>query len=220
MRGTGCSGGAFGFFEPLQSLDGYDVIETVAHQPWVLHHRVGMMGISYGGISQLFVAATDPPDLAAIAPLSVIDNSRDHALPGRDPQHRLRRAVGGGARLRRRARVARPAGVGAAAHPRRGPDLPGQPGAARRGGQPARQGAGQPLLRAVGGEPARPRSPSCTRSMCRCSSPASGPTSRPAVTAPSSPSTSPGPTEVVHVHQRRPHRLTGSRPPRRWYDFL
>jgi uncharacterized protein len=75
MRGTGCSGGAFDFFEPLQNLDGYDVIETVARQPWVLHHKVGMMGISYGGISQLFVAATDPPSLAAIAPLSVIDHS-------------------------------------------------------------------------------------------------------------------------------------------------
>jgi len=35
MRGTGCSSGAFDFFEPLQSLDGYDVVETVAHQPWV-----------------------------------------------------------------------------------------------------------------------------------------------------------------------------------------
>ena len=61
MRGTGCSGGSFDYFEPLQNLDGYDVIETVARQPWVLHHRVGMLGISYGGISQLFVAATDPP---------------------------------------------------------------------------------------------------------------------------------------------------------------
>ena len=30
MRGTGCSGGAYDFFEPLQNLDGYDVIETVA----------------------------------------------------------------------------------------------------------------------------------------------------------------------------------------------
>ena len=28
MRGTGCSGGAYDFFEPLQNLDGYDVIET------------------------------------------------------------------------------------------------------------------------------------------------------------------------------------------------
>ena len=42
MRGTGCSGGAFDFFEPLQSLDGYDIIETVARQSWVLHHKVGM----------------------------------------------------------------------------------------------------------------------------------------------------------------------------------
>ena len=58
MRGTGCSGGAFDFFEPLQSLDGYDVIETIARQPWVLHNKVGMMGISYGGISQLFTAQT------------------------------------------------------------------------------------------------------------------------------------------------------------------
>jgi predicted acyl esterase len=82
MRGTGCSGGAFDFFEPLQSLDGYDVIETVAHQPWVLNHKVGMIGISYGGISQLFVAATDPPDLAAIAPLSVIDNTATTLYPG------------------------------------------------------------------------------------------------------------------------------------------
>ena len=82
MRGTGCSGGAYDFFEPLQNLDGYDVIETIAHQPWVLHHEVGMMGISYGGISQLFTAATRPPSLAAIAPLSVIDNTQTTLYPG------------------------------------------------------------------------------------------------------------------------------------------
>jgi predicted acyl esterase len=82
MRGTGCSGGAFDFFERLQSLDGYDVIETVARQPWVLHHRVGMMGVSYGGISQLFVGATNPPHLAAIAPMSVIDNTATTLYPG------------------------------------------------------------------------------------------------------------------------------------------
>ena len=82
MRGTGCSGGAFDYFEPLQSLDGYDVIETVARQPWVLHHKVGMMGVSYGGISQLFVAQTRPPSLAAIAPLSVIDSTQTTLYPG------------------------------------------------------------------------------------------------------------------------------------------
>ena len=82
MRGTGCSGGAFDFFEPLQSLDGYDVIETIAHQPWVLGHKVGMMGISYGGISQLFTAALNPPDLEAISPLSVLDATATTLYPG------------------------------------------------------------------------------------------------------------------------------------------
>jgi predicted acyl esterase len=82
MRGTGCSGGAFDFFEPLQSLDGYDVVETIANQPWVANGKVGMMGISYGGISQLFTAATDPPHLAAISPLSVLDSTQTTLYPG------------------------------------------------------------------------------------------------------------------------------------------
>src|SRR5206468_5058899 len=82
MRGTGCSGGAFDFFEPLQSLDGYDVVETIARQPWVKDHKVGMEGISYGGISQLFTAQTNPPSLEAIAPLSVIDATATTLEPG------------------------------------------------------------------------------------------------------------------------------------------
>jgi uncharacterized protein len=82
IRGTGCSGGAFDFFEPLQSLDGYDIIESVARQSWVLHHKVGMAGVSYGGISQLFVAQTRPPSLAAITPLSVIDSTQTTLYPG------------------------------------------------------------------------------------------------------------------------------------------
>jgi uncharacterized protein len=82
MRGTGCSGGAYDFFEKMQNLDGYDVIETIANQPWVLGHKVGMLGISYGGISQLFTAQLRPPDLAAIAPLSVIDATATTLYPG------------------------------------------------------------------------------------------------------------------------------------------
>jgi uncharacterized protein len=82
MRGTGCSGGAFDFFEPLQNLDGYDVIETIAKQPWVLGHKVGMLGISYGGISQLFTAQLRPAALEAIAPLSVIDATATTLYPG------------------------------------------------------------------------------------------------------------------------------------------
>ena len=83
MRGTGCSGGSYRFFETAQSLDGYDAIEAIAAQPWVLDHQVGMVGISYPGISQLFVAATRPPSLEAITPLSVLDDSyRSTLYPG------------------------------------------------------------------------------------------------------------------------------------------
>jgi uncharacterized protein len=82
MRGTGCSGGAFDYFEPLENLDAYDVIETIAKQPWVSHHKVGMLGISYGGISQLFAAQLQPHALAAIAPLSVIDATATTLYPG------------------------------------------------------------------------------------------------------------------------------------------
>jgi predicted acyl esterase len=82
MRGTGCSAGAFDFFEPLQSLDGYDIVETVARQPWVQHGKVGMLGISYGGISQLFTAQLQPPSLAAITPVSVIDATPTTLYPG------------------------------------------------------------------------------------------------------------------------------------------
>jgi predicted acyl esterase len=82
MRGTGCSGGAFNYFEPQQNLDGYDVIQTIAHQPWVLDHKVGMIGISYGAISQLFTAQLDPPALEAISPLSTIDSTLTTLYPG------------------------------------------------------------------------------------------------------------------------------------------
>jgi predicted acyl esterase len=75
IRGTGCSGGSFLPFEPVQSLDGYDAIEAVAAQPWVKFHKVGMAGISYPGIEQLYVARTQPPHLSAISPLSVLDDS-------------------------------------------------------------------------------------------------------------------------------------------------
>lgn len=83
VRGTGCSGGAYDYFDTPQILDGYDVIEIVARQPWVKHHKVGMVGLSFPGITQLFVAATRPPSLAAIAPMSVIaDTASSTLVPG------------------------------------------------------------------------------------------------------------------------------------------
>jgi uncharacterized protein len=83
VRGTGCSGGSWQFFEPIESLDGYDVIEAVAAQPWAAGNTAGMVGISYPGISQLFVARSKPPHLSAITPLSVLDDAlRATLYPG------------------------------------------------------------------------------------------------------------------------------------------
>lgn len=74
MRGSGCSGGAFDLFGLPTTYDGYDAIETAAAQSWVKRGKVGMVGISFSGITQLFTAGTRPPHLAAIAPLSVTDD--------------------------------------------------------------------------------------------------------------------------------------------------
>ena len=83
MRGSGCSGGVIDLFDLPTTADGYDVIETVAAQSWVKGSRVGMVGISFPGISQLFVGGAQPPHLAAIAPLSVIaDIYRAPGFPG------------------------------------------------------------------------------------------------------------------------------------------
>lgn len=83
LRGTGCSGGAFQLWEHQQSTDGYDIVEAVAAQPWVLAHKVGLVGISYPAITSLFAAQTQPPHLEAIAPVSVMDDAfRSLLKPG------------------------------------------------------------------------------------------------------------------------------------------
>jgi uncharacterized protein len=74
MRGSGCSGGAFDLFGYPTTYDGYDAVETVAAQDWVRGRKVGMAGVSFSGITQLFTAGTRPPHLAAVAPLSVTDD--------------------------------------------------------------------------------------------------------------------------------------------------
>jgi predicted acyl esterase len=82
LRGTGCSGGVFDVFNRAQHADGYDVVEVVARQEWVLGGRVGMVGLSYPGITQLFVASTNPPSLAGVVPLSTIADPWEMQWPG------------------------------------------------------------------------------------------------------------------------------------------
>ena len=82
MRGTGCSGGAFDLFGYPSDYDAYDAIEIAAHQSWVANGKVGLVGISYSGLSQLPAAGTDPPGLAAIAPMSPTDDLFSTGYPG------------------------------------------------------------------------------------------------------------------------------------------
>ncbi|MDY0003157.1 MAG: CocE/NonD family hydrolase, partial [Polyangia bacterium] len=83
IRGTGCSGGAYDYFETLQLLDGYDIVEIVSRQSWVKHNKVAVVGLSYPGITSLFIGKMRPPGLAAIAPMSVIaDTATSCLMPG------------------------------------------------------------------------------------------------------------------------------------------
>lgn len=67
-RGTGSSFGVHSdYSDPVTSLDGYDMTEWFAAQPWC-DGKVGMFGASYEGEMQLRVAGTAPPHLKAIMP--------------------------------------------------------------------------------------------------------------------------------------------------------
>jgi predicted acyl esterase len=82
LRGTGCSGGEADLFDLPTRYDGYDIVEAVATQPWVSNGTVGMVGISFSGFSQIATAATRPPHLAAVAPMSFVGSLYDLAHPG------------------------------------------------------------------------------------------------------------------------------------------
>lgn len=82
LRGTGCSSGTFDFFQPKESTDAAKVIAWITKQPWS-NKKVGMIGKSYPGITQLFVAEQNPPGLMAIAPGHFFNDAyRDVSRPG------------------------------------------------------------------------------------------------------------------------------------------
>ena len=71
-----------------------------------MDNEVGMIGLSFPGITQLYMAQTNPPSLAAISPMSIIEDTyRGTLYPGRHPQQRLRHGV---VRTGRRQRPRRP----------------------------------------------------------------------------------------------------------------
>jgi uncharacterized protein len=75
FRGTGASEGRNPHpFDLQERLDGFDIVEWMAVQPWCTGN-VGVWGISYGGITALSIASTQPPHLKAIVPIhATFDN--------------------------------------------------------------------------------------------------------------------------------------------------
>lgn len=68
-RGTGGSGGTFGFFDAQERRDMHDVVEWAAGQSWS-DGNVGMVGISYFAMTQIEAAVERPPHLKAIMPIA------------------------------------------------------------------------------------------------------------------------------------------------------
>jgi hypothetical protein len=66
VRGSGRSGGSYGFLDRNEQHDLYDVIQWIAGQPWC-SGKVGGLGQSYFCMLQWFMAAQRPPALACIA---------------------------------------------------------------------------------------------------------------------------------------------------------
>ena len=69
FRGTGASEGRNPHpFDVQERQDGHDIVEWMAAQPWCTG-SVGIWGYSYGGITALSIASTQPPHLRAIVPI-------------------------------------------------------------------------------------------------------------------------------------------------------
>ena len=69
IRGTGGSGGTWGFFDGQERRDMHDLVEWAAAQPWS-DGNVGMVGISYFAMTQMEAAVERPPHLKAIMPIA------------------------------------------------------------------------------------------------------------------------------------------------------
>ncbi|MEK6710304.1 MAG: CocE/NonD family hydrolase [Nitrospinota bacterium] len=67
VRGSNDSGGAWDHWGPQEQADLKETIEFIAQQPWC-NGKVGMIGCSYFGMSQLLGAEQQPEGLAAIFP--------------------------------------------------------------------------------------------------------------------------------------------------------
>ncbi len=68
-RGSGLSQGQYNWYDETEQIDGAEMIEWAAGQPWC-NGNVGMLGDSYFGRIQFLIAAQQPPHLRCIAPFN------------------------------------------------------------------------------------------------------------------------------------------------------
>lgn len=82
VRGSGKSGGTYGFFDHTEQQDNYELIEWIAEQPWSTG-KIGGIGQSYYAMAQWFMGISNPPHLTCLAPYDgMIDMYRDSAYNG------------------------------------------------------------------------------------------------------------------------------------------
>ncbi len=75
LRGAGASGGVIRAISRRNGMDGYEIIENwIVNQPWS-NGKVALHGHSWGGLSGLMIAATNPPHLKAVAISGLLDDT-------------------------------------------------------------------------------------------------------------------------------------------------
>ncbi len=86
-RGIGRSEGDSTMLGTQEGVDGYDLVEWVAQQPWC-NGKVALSGTSYLSFSQWFIAAERPPHLACTQVTEALtDGYRDMCLVGGMPDY-------------------------------------------------------------------------------------------------------------------------------------
>jgi putative CocE/NonD family hydrolase len=74
VRGAGASGGQIRAISPRTGMDGHEIIEQwIVKQPWS-NGKVALHGHSWGGLTGLMIAATNPPHLSAVAVSGLFDD--------------------------------------------------------------------------------------------------------------------------------------------------
>jgi predicted acyl esterase len=72
--GNGGSGGCWDFMGPNERAATYALVEGIAKQPWS-DGKVGMIGISYDGMTQIMASTQAPPHLTTVVPVEALTSS-------------------------------------------------------------------------------------------------------------------------------------------------